>query len=97
MLIKVGRLLTFAFITYTAILYVVRDSREERVVEVDEAGSVMLPTKSSPFVTSICTPVLGLDSLNWYVQLRDTVVVVLELTSRLDTGSGADNNEKKPS
>ncbi len=54
-----------------------------------EAGSVMLLTKSFPFVTSICTPVLGLDWSNWYIQLRDTVIVVLELMLRLDTGSGA--------
>ncbi len=59
-----------------------------------EGGSVMLLTKSFPFVTSICTPVLVLDSSNWYVQLRDTVIVVLELTTRLDTGSGAEAIER---
>ncbi len=55
-----------------------------------EGGSVMLLTKFSPFTTSICTPILGLESSNWYVQLRDTVVIVLELTSSVDTGSGAE-------
>ncbi len=54
-----------------------------------EAGSVMLLIKSFPFVTSICTPVLGLDSSNWYIQLRNTVVAVLKPTSRLDAGSGS--------
>ncbi len=58
-----------------------------------EGGSVMLLTKSVPFVTSICTPVLGLDWSNWYVQLREMVVVVLELTSRVDMGSGSSVTE----
>ncbi len=57
-----------------------------------EGGSVMLPTKLSPFVNSICTPVLGLDSLN--VQLREMVVLVLELTSRVDTATGAEAIER---
>ncbi len=81
--IKRGRLLLLAFITYTAIRYMVRGSREERVVVVAEAGSVLLLTKSFPFVTSICTPV---DSLDRYVQLREMVVAVLEVMSRLVNG-----------
>ncbi len=48
----------------------------------------MFLDKLSVLITTICTPVLVLDSLNWNVHLTDKVVAVLELTLRLDNGSG---------
>lgn len=91
--IIVGRPLPLVLSTYTAIVYMVRGTREEIVVEVAMAGRIMFSTKSSPFITSICTPVLGFDSLNRYVQLREMVVVVLEVMSRLDNFSGSSVDE----
>ncbi len=53
-----------------------------------DASSVVLRTNTPLFLTSISTPVLGLDPSDWYVQSRERLDSVLEEMVSPDTDSG---------